>query len=97
MSTAKKSIIDFIKSYTSENLDIKYEIELIFEDVLNCKKIDLYTNKNLSINNKQGQIIDDYIKRVKSGEPVQYVSSKAPFSGRFLSRLLIFNLIYLLF
>ena len=83
MSTAKKSIIDFIKSYTSENLDIKYEIELIFQDVLNCKKIDLYTNKNLSINNNQGQIIDDYIKRVKSGEPVQYVLSKAPFYGRF--------------
>ena len=83
MSTIKKSIIDFIKSYTSKNLDIKYEIELIFQDVLNCKKIDLYTNKNLSINNKEGQIIDDYIKRVKSGESVQYVLSKAPFYGRF--------------
>ena len=58
MSSAKNSIIDFIKSYTSENLDIKYEIELIFQDVLNCKKIDLYTNKNLSINNNQGHIID---------------------------------------
>ena len=65
MITVKTSIIDFIKSYTSENLDIKYEIELIFQDVLSCKKIDLYTNKNLSIDNKKGQIIDDYIKRVK--------------------------------
>ncbi len=81
-STNQLLVIDFIKSITNDYIINKNQIELLIQDVLGCEKIDLYTNKDLAINNKQFHIISEFIERIKEGEPIQYILGKAPFYGR---------------
>ena len=80
-------MIEFIKSNSDKILiensfDAKIEIELILQSVLKCNKVDLYTKFDLVPNKKQLKIISNYINRIQSGEPVQYVLRQAPFYGR---------------
>ena len=66
----------------SENNRYKIEIELILQRVLKCKKIDIYLNKDLILDEEKNQIINDYIKQLKKGKPIQYILNNAPFFGR---------------
>ena len=81
------SIIDFIKlnskKISPDNPNqYKREIELITQKVLGCTRVDLYTKKDLYINQKDIKIISDYINRLQNGEPVQYILQQAYFYGR---------------
>ena len=87
MNSSKKfSMVEFIKSSINKILinnsyNAKIEIELILQKVLACNRIDLYTTVNLVPNKEQLYIISDYIQRLQSGEPVQYILNQAPFYG----------------
>ena len=79
-------MVEFIKSSINKILinnsyNAKIEIELILQKVLACNRIDLYTKVNLVPNKEQLYIISDYIQRLQSGEPVQYILNQAPFYG----------------
>ena len=76
------SLVDFIKSNSSDQADLKHQIELIIQNMVRCERIDLYTNDDLNISEVQLQKISSQIVRIKEGNPIQYVLNSAPFYGR---------------
>lgn len=76
------SLVDFIKSNSSDQTDLKHQIELIIQNIARCERIDLYTNDDLNISEVQLQKISSQIVRIKEGNPIQYVLNSAPFYGR---------------
>jgi len=60
----------------------KLESELILCKLFKCKRIDLYTQCYNTINSQQLKVIENYINRRISGEPIQYILESALFYGR---------------
>ena len=81
-TTEPFSLINFIKSHSSDQKDLKHQIELIIQNIMGCEKIDLYTNDDLNISDAQLKKISSQVYRIKDGEPIQYVLNSAPFYGR---------------
>ncbi|MEO8147969.1 MAG: peptide chain release factor N(5)-glutamine methyltransferase [Bacteroidia bacterium] len=55
--------------------------ELVFMHVFNFSKAALFANDNSVINDERKQLLDKYLKRLLTGEPVQYVLGETEFYG----------------
>jgi release factor glutamine methyltransferase len=58
-----------------------HEAELLFTEVLNCTRPDLYLNKDLRISKENGALLSSALKRRLAGEPLQYILGKSDFYG----------------
>jgi len=58
-----------------------HEAELLFTEVLNCSRPELYLNRDLRLAKAKGALIAGVLKRRVSGEPLQYILGKADFYG----------------
>ncbi len=56
--------------------------ELIIESTLNTNRVDLYINAKYVLNDRERRRIESLLQRRISGEPIQYITGKAPFFGR---------------
>ena len=57
------------------------EAELLFTEVLNCKRLSLYLNKDNLLSDDKAALISDTLRRRISGEPIQYILAKTEFMG----------------
>ncbi|MBI4982627.1 MAG: peptide chain release factor N(5)-glutamine methyltransferase [Candidatus Omnitrophica bacterium] len=57
------------------------EAELLFTQVLNCKRPSLYFDKGLKLSKKQSEFIASSLKRRIAGEPIQYILGNTEFMG----------------
>jgi len=57
------------------------ETELLFTGVLNCRRADLYLDKNLKLDSAQASFVSSALKRRISREPIQYILGRAEFMG----------------
>ncbi|MFC1805032.1 peptide chain release factor N(5)-glutamine methyltransferase, partial [Candidatus Omnitrophota bacterium] len=57
------------------------ERELLFTEVLDCTRTELYTGKGLSLDKKQSRRIARALKRRVLGEPLQYILGRLEFMG----------------
>jgi len=57
------------------------EIELLFTELLNCNRLDLYLNEGLRLDRDKSGLISSVLKRRISGEPIQYILGKTEFMG----------------
>jgi release factor glutamine methyltransferase len=55
--------------------------ELLLSEVLNCKRLELYTNFEKPLKEEEIQKFREYLLRRTKGEPVQYITGKAYFYG----------------
>ena len=68
-----------------KNILEKEELESYFfwtiENVLNLKKIDVFTNSNYIISSENSSKLFEIIERIKNYEPIQYIFNEAYFYG----------------
>jgi release factor glutamine methyltransferase len=57
------------------------ETELLFTDVLECGRVELYLNKDKKIDKDKLFFISSALKRRIKGEPIQYILGKTEFMG----------------
>lgn len=57
------------------------ETELLFTEVLNCGRPDLYLNRNTVLSKDKALVISFALKRRALGEPIEYILGKADFMG----------------
>jgi release factor glutamine methyltransferase len=57
------------------------EIEILFTDILGCRRDELYLNKNIKLSPSQKEFIISALKRKALGEPLQYILGKTEFMG----------------
>ncbi|MDD4980354.1 MAG: peptide chain release factor N(5)-glutamine methyltransferase [Candidatus Omnitrophica bacterium] len=57
------------------------EAELLFTDILNCDRLSLYVNKDLSLDKISSSLVSAALKRRIKSEPIQYILGKAEFMG----------------
>jgi release factor glutamine methyltransferase len=57
------------------------EAEILFSEVLNCKRLSLYFNKDTKLGRDAGFFIARALKKRISGEPLEYILGKAEFMG----------------
>jgi release factor glutamine methyltransferase len=58
-----------------------HEAELLFTEVMNCGRPELYLNKDLRLSKEKGAFISLVLKRRIAGEPLQYILGKTDFYG----------------
>lgn len=80
--------VDSVKSRGQQRLAGRYGdreamwiMRAIFEDVMGWTSTDLVMKSDYELNDYTARKIDDIVSRVAAGEPVQYVTGKAPFYG----------------
>jgi len=59
----------------------RYKTELLISDILNMKRFELYTNFEYELMKSESTLLKEYIKRVVSREPIQYILGKWEFYG----------------
>ena len=57
------------------------ETELLFTEILNYNQLDLYLNKDISLDKAQASLISEVLKRRIQGQPLQYILGKTEFMG----------------
>jgi release factor glutamine methyltransferase len=57
------------------------EAELLFTDILNCKRSSLYLDKDITLDKAQSCFVSGVLKRRIKGEPIQYILGKTEFMG----------------
>lgn len=57
------------------------EAELLFTEILNCNRQDLYLNKEAFLDKAAASLISSALKRRVQGEPLQYILGKTEFMG----------------
>lgn len=57
------------------------EAELVLTHVLNCDRVSLYLNKDISLDREKSALLSSILKRRILGEPVQYILGKTEFMG----------------
>jgi len=57
------------------------EAELVLTHVLNCDRLSLYLNKDISLDKDKSALISNILKRRIHGEPLQYILGKCEFMG----------------
>ncbi len=57
------------------------EAELLFTNILGCRRQDLYRNKKAVLNKEQSVLLAGALKQRISGRPLQYILSQADFFG----------------
>jgi len=70
---------EYLEKYQIENP--RLNAELLLSEVLNCKRLDLYTNFEKPLKEEEIQKYREYLLRRTKGEPVQYITGKAYFYG----------------
>jgi len=70
---------EYLEKYQIENP--RLNAELLLSEVLNCKRLDLYTNFEKPLKEEEIQKYRKYLLRRTKGEPVQYITGKAYFYG----------------
>ena len=72
--------VDYFGNKSLENP--RLEIEIFLQDILDCKKIDLYVNFENEVSASDLNTLKGYIKRRLENEPSQYIVGKSNFYGR---------------
>jgi release factor glutamine methyltransferase len=67
----------YFSDYDFENP--RREIEYLIQELLNCKRVDLYLRFDEPLAKEQLNTLRDWINRRKSKEPAQYITGKAGF------------------
>jgi len=57
------------------------EAELLFSEILNCNRTELYINKSSLLDKQKSKLVSGALKRRISGEPIQYILGKTEFMG----------------
>ncbi len=57
------------------------EAELLFSQILNCRKLDLYLERNKILHDSEAAQVASALKRRMCGEPIQYILGKTEFMG----------------
>jgi release factor glutamine methyltransferase len=70
---------EYLEKYQIENP--RLNAELLLSEVLNCKRLDLYTHFEKPLKEEEIQKYREYLLRRTKGEPVQYITGKAYFYG----------------
>jgi release factor glutamine methyltransferase len=70
---------EYLEKYQIENP--RLNAELLLSEVLNCKRLELYTNFEKPLKEEEIQKYREYLLRRTKGEPVQYITGKAYFYG----------------
>jgi len=70
---------EYLEKYQIENP--RLNAELLLSEVLNCKRLELYTNFEKPLKEEEIQKFREYLLRRTKGEPVQYITGKAYFYG----------------
>lgn len=83
-------VIDLIKwgeQYFSENNfdNPRKEIEILLQDILDCKRVDLYLRFEEPLTKRQLKKLRDWVQRRKNREPIQYITGKAGFHNLILN------------
>ena len=65
-----------------EDGEAKAIIRTVMEVTFGLSLTDLYTGKVNEISSEEKNLLEEIIKRLQKGEPVQYVLGRAPFCGR---------------
>src|SRR5690554_6588253 len=74
------TILNYLKKIQQEDSNLALsDLELLFCDVLKLNKVELIQNFNLNIEEKQIKEIEKLLKRLKKGEPIQYILGYAYF------------------
>ncbi len=74
-----KLATEYLEKHEIENA--RLNAELLLSDILNCKRLELYTNFDKPLNEAEIQKYREYLKRRAAGEPLQYITGKANFFG----------------
>lgn len=69
-----------LKNFYSQN-EIQSFIHIIFEDIFNVSKIEIYKDKNREIQNIYQNNIYEIIDDLKNYKPIQYITNKVEFYG----------------
>ena len=72
--------VDYFENKSLENP--RLEIEIFLQNILDCKKIDLYINFENKVSEPDLNTLKGYIKRRLRNEPSQYIVGKSNFYGR---------------
>ena len=72
--------VDYFENKSLENP--RLEIEIFLQHILDCKKIELYTNFENKVSAHDLNTLKGYIKRRLRNEPSQYIVGKSNFYGR---------------
>lgn len=74
-----KLATEYLEKYDIENA--RLNAELLLSDILNCKRLELYTHFDKPLNEYELQTFREFLKRRAKGEPLQYITGKANFFG----------------
>jgi release factor glutamine methyltransferase len=61
--------------------EARYKTELLIADILKMKRFELYTNFEYELMKSESTLLKEYIKRVISREPIQYILGRWEFYG----------------
>ncbi len=61
--------------------EARYKTELLISNILEMKRFELYTNFEYELMKSESTLLKEYIKRVVSREPIQYILGKWEFYG----------------
>lgn len=70
---------EYLEKHQIENA--RLNAELLLSEILNCKRLELYTNFEKPLKDEEIQKFRDFLLRRAKGEPVQYITGKAYFYG----------------
>lgn len=70
---------EYLEKYEIENA--RLNAELLLCDILQCKRLELYTNFDKPLKENEIQKYREYLLRRAKGEPLQYITGKANFFG----------------
>ncbi|MCR4416531.1 MAG: peptide chain release factor N(5)-glutamine methyltransferase [Ignavibacteria bacterium] len=70
---------EYLEKHQIENP--RLNAELLLSEILNCKRLELYTNFEKPLKDEEIQKFRDFLLRRAKGEPVQYITGKAYFYG----------------
>jgi release factor glutamine methyltransferase len=70
---------EYLERHQIENP--RLNAELLLSEILNCKRLELYTNFEKPLSEEELQKYREFLLRRAKGEPVQYITGKAYFYG----------------
>ncbi|MCX8056806.1 MAG: peptide chain release factor N(5)-glutamine methyltransferase [Ignavibacteria bacterium] len=74
-----KLAAQYLEKHEIENA--RLNAELLLADILNCKRLELYTNFDKPLKEEELQKYREFLLRRAKGEPLQYITGKANFYG----------------
>ncbi len=76
-----RAILDWIEGYLREHGDAnpRLSAQWLVSDVLDCSRIQLYTDLDRPLTASERDVLRDYTRRRKDGEPLQYITGTTDF------------------